>query len=147
MAFVVDRGPWGVLDRKGEWHLRTSPLRPGEHYRGDLDLLPGTYSAIALAGIEKVAYWPLGQEDAAQARTHHRLPPLRSGGRSPFAVNLRTPMDFEHEFPPLRSTELGTGQKLALNDTVAAPALGVFPPLRSQIDAPVRSLHHSMHHR
>ena len=57
-AFVVDRGPWGALDEQDRWHAR-SVLRPGEHYRGELDLLPGTYSAISLLGIEKVAYWPL----------------------------------------------------------------------------------------
>ncbi len=57
-AFVVDRGPWGALDRKGQWHARIPPLHPGEHYRGELDLLPPIYSAIALTGIEKVVYWP-----------------------------------------------------------------------------------------
>lgn len=58
-ATVVDRGPFGALDRKGEWHVRTKPLRAGEHYRGELDLLPGVYTAIALTGIEEVAYWVL----------------------------------------------------------------------------------------
>lgn len=109
-AYVVDRGPWGVLDRRGEWHVRTTALRPGEHYRGDLDLLPGTYTAIALTGIEKVAYWPLPTKDkeqeqeSARSRHHQHLPPLRASGPSPFAVNLRGPAA-ETEFPPLRNSD------------------------------------------
>ena len=76
-AFVVDRGPWGALDRKGAWHARIPPLRPGEHYRGELDLLPGIYSAIALVGIEKVVFWPLPQTEPTLApqkgeRPRHR---------------------------------------------------------------------------
>ncbi len=57
-AYVVDRGPWGAINRRGEWHARAH-LRPGEHYRGELDLLPGVYSALRLVGIEKVVYWPV----------------------------------------------------------------------------------------
>lgn len=116
-AYVVDRGPWGVLDRKGDWHVRTTALRPGEHFRGDLDLLPGTYSAIALTGIEKVAYWPLRETEPGRVRQHEHLPPLRAGGRSPFAVNLRPPTT---EFPPLRSSDPALATPLAFN--VAAPA-------------------------
>lgn len=56
-AYVVDRGPWGALNQKGEWQMRTGRLLPGEHYRGELDLLPGVYTAIGLVGIENVAYW------------------------------------------------------------------------------------------
>ncbi len=58
-AYVVDRGPWGALNRKGEWHQRTDRLRPGEHYRGELDLLPNVFNGIGLVGIEKVYFWPL----------------------------------------------------------------------------------------
>jgi hypothetical protein len=146
-AFVVDRGPWGVLDRKGEWHLRTSSPRPGEHYRGDLDLLPGTYSAIALTGIEKVAYWPIGPEEPTPPRVHHHLPPLRSGGRSPFAANLRSSHSSEHEIPPLRMFELGQGAALAFNDAAAAPAPASLPPLRSPLDGALPPLRLSGHIR
>ncbi len=81
-ATVVDRGPYGALDRKGEWHVRTKPLRAGEHYRGELDLLPGVYSAIALTGIEKVTYWTV-QDPASpgwSTRAAQRL--ARRGGVS-----------------------------------------------------------------
>jgi hypothetical protein len=57
-AYVVDRGPWGAINRQGEWHARAR-LKRGEPYRGELDLLPGVYSALNLVGIEKVLYWPL----------------------------------------------------------------------------------------
>jgi hypothetical protein len=60
-AYVVDRGPWGTLNRNGEWHQRTGRLLPGEYFRGELDLLPGTYTAIGLQGIEKVHYWAIGE--------------------------------------------------------------------------------------
>jgi hypothetical protein len=63
-AYVVDRGPWGTLNRKGEWHQRTGPLRRGEYYRGELDLLPGVFSAIGLKGIENVLFWPMPTMDA-----------------------------------------------------------------------------------
>lgn len=116
-AYVVDRGPWGVLDRKGDWHVRTTALRPGEHFRGELDLLPGTYSAIALTGIEKVAYWPLKEVETGRAHQREHLPPLRAGGRSPFAVNLRPTAP---EFPPLRTREAVLAAPLAQN--LAAPA-------------------------
>lgn len=56
-AYVVDRGPWGTLNRKGEWHQRTGRLLPGEHYRGELDLLPGVFTPLGLVGIEKVLFW------------------------------------------------------------------------------------------
>lgn len=85
-AYVVDRGPWGALDRKGDWHLRTGPLRSGERYRGVLDLLPGVYSAIELRGIEKVVFFRL--PDTKQPSTYSRLPPLRSQGQTPFAFYL-----------------------------------------------------------
>ena len=129
-AYVVDRGPWGVLDRKGDWHVRTTALRPGEHFRGDLDLLPGTYSAIALMGIEKVAYWPI--KDAEPGRAHQRdhLPPLRAGGRSPFAVNLRSTTP---EFPPLRTHGAEPATSLAFQVTTPASASAATDPLFSQL--------------
>lgn len=56
-AYVVDRGPWGTLNRQREWHVRTRGVPPGEYYRGHLDLLPKTYTAIGLVGVEAVYYW------------------------------------------------------------------------------------------
>lgn len=126
-AYVVDRGPWGVLDRKGEWHVRTTALRPGEHYRGDLDLLPGTYTAIALTGIEKVAYWPLKELEPARARHHEHLPPLRAGGPSPFAVNLRSPAAAAAELPPLRTSDQPYSVSLAWNVLGPSTAETLFP--------------------
>ena len=61
-AYVVDRGPWDTLNRRGEWHQRTDRLRPGEHYRGDLDLLPNIFTRIGLVGIEPVLYWSMPVE-------------------------------------------------------------------------------------
>jgi hypothetical protein len=75
-AYVVDRGPYGALDRRGVWHARVPPLRPGEHYRGELDLLPGVYSAISLVGIERVMFWQLPMirtEPARQQRVRPRV--------------------------------------------------------------------------
>lgn len=125
-AYVVDRGPWGVLDRKGEWHVRTSALRPGEHYRGELDLLPGTYTAIALTGIEKVAYWPLNDTEPPRSRRPQHLPPLRASGPSPFAQNLRSP-NAEAEFPPLRIAEPAYSVSLAWNVLGPGTAETLFP--------------------
>jgi hypothetical protein len=127
-AYVVDRGPWGVLDRKGEWHVRTTPLRPGEHYRGDLDLLPGTYTAIALTGIEKVAYWTLKEAEPPRARHREHLPPLRASGPSPFAVNLRSPEATAADFPPQRSAAPRYSVSLAWNVLAPATAEALFPP-------------------
>ncbi|HRI52551.1 MAG TPA: hypothetical protein PLW65_20440 [Pseudomonadota bacterium] len=129
-AYVVDRGPWGVLDRKGDWHVRTTALRPGEHFRGDLDLLPGTYSAIALMGIEKVAYWPIKEAEPARAHQRDHLPPLRAGGRSPFAVNLRSTTP---EFPPLRIHDAQPATALALQVAAPVSASAATEPLFSQL--------------
>ncbi len=127
-AYVVDRGPWGALDRKGEWHMRTTPLRPGEHYRGELDLLPGTYTSIALAGIEKVAYWPMTDVEPRRAHKTDHLPPLRAGGRSPFAVNLRQPHT-ESELPPLRTSDHEFAAPIAFAAATPLPAAAsLFPP-------------------
>ena len=76
-AFVVDRGPWGAIDRKGQWHARIPPLHPGEHYRGELDLLPPIYSAIAPTGIEKVVYWPYLSTEPVSVRRRGKLPRQR----------------------------------------------------------------------
>jgi len=87
-AYVVDRGPWGALDSKGAWHARVPPLRPGEHYRGELDLLPAIYSAIGLTGIEQVVYWSYPQAEPVRVRPPIQFPRLRAGRPSLFAVNL-----------------------------------------------------------
>lgn len=71
-AFVVDRGPYGAVDRTGAWHVRSAQLLPGEHYRGHLDLLPAVYAAIALTGIGPIAYWQLLP---APAPTRRAKPP------------------------------------------------------------------------
>ncbi len=68
LAYVVDRGPWGALNRKGEWHQRTGRLLPGEHYRGELDLLPGVYTPLGLVGIEQVLFWPMPEVDDGEPR-------------------------------------------------------------------------------
>lgn len=75
-AYVVDRGPWGALDRRGQWHARPKRLLPGEHYRGALDLLPRVYTALGLTGIEKVLYWQTATADEAAA-----LDPLTAKSR------------------------------------------------------------------
>lgn len=126
-AYVVDRGPWGALDRNGEWHVRTGPLKPGEHYRGVLDLLPGVYSAIDLQGIEKVYFWPLPDPGQAQSSRDNRLPPLRSFGASPYAFYL-APSHRSTPFPPLR-----TPSEAVMLASAAVPKnlrFGDLPPLR-----------------
>ncbi|MFO0573644.1 MAG: hypothetical protein U1A78_06590 [Polyangia bacterium] len=121
VAYVVDRGPWGALDRKGEWHVRTGRLLPGEHYRGELDLLPGTYSAINVVGIERVAFWPLPLPDAQSMRRGIKLPPLRAMGPSSVAFDI-SPLHREQPFPPLRDA-----QPSQVTYTLAGPA--VAPPV------------------
>lgn len=131
-AYVVDRGPWGVLDRKGDWHVRTTALRPGEHFRGDLDLLPGIYSAIALMGIEKVAYWQLKDVEPGRAHQRDHLPPLRAGGRSPFAVNLRPTAP---EFPPLRTPDSAPTSALAFQAAAPVSASASDVPVSASASA------------
>lgn len=126
-AYVVDRGPWGALDRNGEWHVRTSKLLPGEHYRGVLDLLPGVYSAIDLQGIEKVYYWLMPDPEQSQSSRENRLPPLRSLGRSPFAFYL-APSHRSTPFPPLRTLE--SAVMVASTGVAKNARLGEMPPLR-----------------
>ncbi|MFO0657246.1 MAG: hypothetical protein U0787_19525 [Polyangia bacterium] len=134
-AYVVDRGPWGALDRNGEWHVRTGPLRPGEHYRGVLDLLPGVYSAIDLQGIEKVYYWPLPDPQQSQASRENRLPPLRSHGPSPYAFYL-APSHRSTPFPPLR--DLNAEVLLAGVTVKKESRHGELPPLRGfELPAPL----------
>lgn len=136
-AFVVDRGPWGALNRKGEWHVRTGKLRPGEHYRGVLDLLPGVYSAIDLRGIEKVVFWELPDAGWNKSIRDHGLPPLRSHGPSPFASYV-TPDHKSSPFPPLRANPapvflVSTANPIVVATASLKPATATtfaFPPLR-----------------
>lgn len=67
----------GSFACKRSLQARIPPLRPGEHYRGELDLLPGIYSAIALVGIEKVVFWPLPQTQPVPARPKGERPRRR----------------------------------------------------------------------
>lgn len=109
-AYVVDRGPWGVLDRKGEWHMRTGRLLPGEYYRGELDLLPGVYTALALVGIERVSYWQVGSSSGVRPAedgtpTRPTYPPLRLADPDRRLASLsRRVAGFvdPYSFPPLR---------------------------------------------
>lgn len=52
-AVVVDRGPYGALDRNGRWHRR-SRLFKGERWRGIIDVLPPIASKLGIKGLEKV---------------------------------------------------------------------------------------------
>ena len=52
-AIVVDRGPYGALDRRGRWHRRKR-LYPGERWRGIIDLLPPVAQKLGVWGLEKV---------------------------------------------------------------------------------------------
>lgn len=107
-AFVVDRGPWGTLNRSGDWHVRTGRLPAGEYYRGELDLLPGTYTSLGLVGIERVLLWSI-TEAGAQSPDVPQNPPV---------------------FPPLRPAD--PGRRLSYNPVRVATLVGanVFPPLR-----------------
>lgn len=51
-AYVVDRGPYGAITKKG-WKLRRK-LQSGERYRGVLDLLPGPSKALNIRGLNEV---------------------------------------------------------------------------------------------
>lgn len=143
LAYVVDRGPWGAINKKGEWHSRTSRLLPGEHYRGDLDLLPGTYSAIGLVGIESVLYWQLadGSQNAEVIRTGPRvgwrLPILRTADAvTPTLPTLLADAVLPTVYPPLRLMTPGTtvaNLASALPPTgipVTAAAAAKYPVLR-----------------
>ena len=70
-----------------------SPLHLGEHYRGELDLLPGVYSAISLVGIERVGYWPLPVSQPEPPPPYHLRPRLQAFWGSPFALNLTKARD------------------------------------------------------
>lgn len=126
-AYVVDRGPWGTLNRKGEWHQRTGRLLPGEHYRGELDLLPGTYTSIGLVGIEKVLFWPISgpAPDPVLSPIRHRAeyPRLRlaekSNDKPHQPVRLAGLLAVEL-FPPLRLNEAGNEPRTSLNGEVMA---------------------------
>lgn len=111
-AYVVDRGPWGTLNRKGEWHARTGRLPAGEHYRGELDLLPGTYTSIGLVGIEKVMFWQLqvGQGEPSQEGPRRAsYPPLRMADSAS-----------HRPYPPLRLTRVLSVDKVKPLTTLAS---------------------------
>ncbi len=55
-AIVVDRGPYGALDKQGVWHRR-SKLQPGERWRGIVDLLPPVAAKLGVWGLDKVVIW------------------------------------------------------------------------------------------
>jgi hypothetical protein len=55
LGFVVDRGPVGVIDGHGRWHARPRGPRPGERYRGSLDLRPDLARAAGVRGVQAVA--------------------------------------------------------------------------------------------
>lgn len=55
-AFVIDRGPYGALDRHGNWHRRDR-LLPGERWRGVVDLLPPVANKLRIWGLGKVVIW------------------------------------------------------------------------------------------
>ena len=107
-AFVVDRGPWGTLNRNGEWHVRTGRLLPGEHYRGELDMLPGTYTALGLVGIERVLLWNITE-----------------GGAAPPDAPTAPPI-----YPPLRPADPARRLSSAPLRVAALVGASVFPPLR-----------------
>jgi len=54
--YVVDRGPYGAIDQYGKWRPATK-LKPGEKYRGVIDMLPNAAAAIALNGLDRVSIW------------------------------------------------------------------------------------------
>ena len=109
-AYVVDRGPWGTMNRKGEWHARTGRLPAGEHYRGELDLLPGTYTSIGLVGIEKVVFWSIAQSSdeflpPGDQPLRAEYPQLRLADRhpsKPYPTLRLAGMIAPQNFPPLR---------------------------------------------
>ena len=57
-VYVVDRGPFGALDKNGKWHVRKK-LKEGESYRGILDMLPKPSRSIGIIGIHKISLWVL----------------------------------------------------------------------------------------
>lgn len=130
-AYVVDRGPWGTLNRKGEWHQRTGRLLPGEYYRGELDLLPGTYTALGLVGIERVLLWHITDAGAAQPGEPAAppvYPPLRPadpGRRLAYQPVRVATMLGATQFPPLRP-----GDSLPLFVQVDPPRYAPYPPMR-----------------
>ena len=123
VAYVVDRGPWGTLNAKGEWHMRTGKLQKDEHYRGELDLLPGTYSAIALVGIEKVMFWTLDGPSAAAPQVA--------------TLTVPEPMKPYAPIPPLRSEPVQFASATGLRTAMTGyPTLRLADPAKSRL-APV----------
>jgi hypothetical protein len=52
-AYIVDRGPYGAIDKQGKWHRRNK-LLPGERWRGIVDLLPPITNELGITGLSKV---------------------------------------------------------------------------------------------
>lgn len=52
-AYVVDRGPYGAIDKNGKWHVRKK-LQENERYRGIADLRPEIATMLNFSGLETV---------------------------------------------------------------------------------------------
>lgn len=149
VAYVVDRGPWGTMNARGEWHMRTGKVPAGEHYRGLLDLLPGTYTSIGLVGIERVMFWLLDARTGAAAGpqvslleppsvSQHQppIPPLRAEpAQSQGSLFVRTAMT---GYPTLRLADPRPGRPRVatvyptLRPGDEAQAVAALPPIPAQ---------------
>ena len=135
-AFVVDRGPWGTLNRSGEWHVRTGRLPAGEHYRGELDMLPGTYTALGLVGIERVLLWNIAEGGAAPPEVPTEppvYPPLRPADpvrRLSYGPVRVAALVGSSVFPPLRLADPAQTHAPSLFVQLDPPRFAPYPPIR-----------------
>jgi hypothetical protein len=74
MAVVIDRGPYGRLDKDGAWYNGAAEWRAGRRYRpgsrwnGCADLTPRLALQLQHDGWERVRLWPLRWLRLARAR-------------------------------------------------------------------------------
>lgn len=61
VAYVIDRGPYGALNKKNDWFVRAK-LNPGERWRGIVDLRPTTAQRLSFNGLEKIFLYQYQKE-------------------------------------------------------------------------------------
>lgn len=61
-VYVIDRGPYGALNKKNEWFVRAK-LNSGERWRGIMDLRPPVAKRLAFNGLERIRVFRHFEED------------------------------------------------------------------------------------
>ena len=86
-VFVVDRGPWGAVDKRGRWHRRTiRSIQAGETWRGVLDILPVAAKELGIRGVHPISAWIVSSQQSNSSRT--RGIPVTTSVGAPFQATL-----------------------------------------------------------